>query len=639
MEKYRNIMMSERQKKLLIDLYNSKGEYLSAKELSSKYNVSARSIQNDISEIRKVISNYDFLSITSISSKGSKLNVEDEKEMEKLLAAVDDVLKTQVLTSKKDRINRIVSILFNSKQGITIDHLADRLFVSKSTLTGDLKLAKEMLDRYDVKIANKRNKGILIVASEAQIRKCIIKENIDMSQTYTEYLGIGQMSEYTPKLGDILVNTLTEYKYRISNIALQNLIVHLDIIVRRINDGFYLNEKISEISELDEEIEIAKTIFKKCTKIFNIPIVDNEVIKLAVYLKGKSDYNEESYITTEIDDFVLDSMIVIKQKFGFDFIDNFQLRISLALHMIPLLTRLKYDIQLKNSLLPHIRNTYPLAFDIASLVSFELQKKFNYKITQDETSYFAIYFNNALESYKKTDQKNTLLVISSLKRSETLLLRERIKYLMGNAFSDLNVVNVYDLDQVNFDDYTVVCTTEDNDFFFDSDVLQISQFPGDEDRRNIMMAIDGYTSKEEILELFKRESFYVGKSKGKSNIIKTLCNSIHGEDTEKLIEQVQAREMMGGTYYGNRVAMPHTMYPTTDKTHIAVAILEDDLLWDNSGNIVKIVLLISVEKDNPKAFNLWTYLSEFSNNEAFVSLILANPNYENFISALSVAIK
>lgn len=635
-------MLSMRQLNILIDLCTSSGKYHTASFFAQKYAISIRTVQNEITEIRHIAAEFDFLEFVSVPSKGSRVIVQDEEKLEAYLETSKESAHILNLNSRQERVNKIIAFLFATKEYISVQHVSDRLFVSKSTFLNDLKTVKKILKKYDIAVIHKPQKGVCIRGDETDIRTCIIKENIDIFFAYNEYMAMGQISDNLPKIGDILVNVLTEYQYRISNVALQNLLIHIDIIIRRIQVGFVL--KSAPDSDLrhdySQEIEMAQKIFSACSRIFAIPILESEIDRLAAYLRGKSDYPENSYITEEVDDFVLETLRIIKQKFGIDFVDNVQLRISLSLHIMPLLIRLKYNMQLSNELLYGVRKSFQLAFDIASSFSYQIQEQFGYKLIEDEVAYFAIYFNSALNAYQDSTGTHKILIISSLKRSTTLLLRERINHWFAKVISELDIVNVYDMAEVSLENYTVICTTEKNQYYENGQALLISQFPAEEDYRKIKMSMDGFGGKEDILSLFKESAVFIDNFSTKEAILDRLCESLqeYEYDEPGLYDEVIKREAMGGTFYGNYVAMPHPMHPVTHTTCIAVALLEEAVKWDDSDNWARIVVLICVQKDNPRAFQLWSYLSEFITNEHFVHSILKTLTYENFMKRTSDAL-
>ncbi len=635
-------MLTERQFKILCELQNDNSLFMTADEIASKFDISVRTVKTELSVIKKEIDPFEFIEFKSIPSKGYQLVISNDTKYDDFLDEQKSTLYQTAVGTPKDRVNKIIALLFESKQGMDLQHMADRLFVSKSTLINDLKNAKHILDQYNIEVIHKPNHGLAIKAKETDIRICINNENIDLFYAYNEFMTIGQISMNLGQIGEILVDTLTKHKYGISDVALQNLIVHIDIIIRRIMIGFFLEEVVDDAinKEFSNEIVIANDIFEKCHRSFGIPMVKSEINRLAVYLRGKSNYPESSYITDDIDEFVSQSLSAIKENFGVDLSDNVQLRISLSLHIIPLITRLKYNMQLKNKMLDHVRKAYPMAFDIASFVAYRIQEKYGYSISEDEIAYFAIYFNTSILNIQKNDTTNKILIISSLKRSETLLLRERIYSWFSESISELSIIDPFELENVVTSEYKVVCTTESNVFRELDDAILISEFPTDEDHRNIRMILDGFNGKEDILAMFKPEMTFIGHINRKDELMSKLINMIENIDdfAEQLKVEVNKRETMGGTYFGNFVAMPHPMTPVTKKTHISLALLDKPISWDKFNNQVQIVILISIEADNPKAFQLWSYLSEFVTNENFVKAVMENLTLDNFRNQVSKAL-
>ena len=83
--------------------------------------------------------------------------------------------------------------------------------------------------------------------------------------------------------------------------------------------------------------------------------------------------------------------------------------------------------------------------------------------------------------------------------------------------------------------------------------------------------------------------------------------------------------------------MPHPLYPITAQTFIAGAVLDKPVAWteDQKG---RIVLLVSTEMNNPKAFQLWPYLSSLISSPQQIHEILRESTYENFIAVFRAAL-
>lgn len=627
--------LNKRQLNMLWDFYENKGNFLTSNFFADKYTISIRSVKNDLYLIRNELQQIKYLTLDSIPSKGSRLCVYDEEALIHYIQKEREGQNVDDLNSKETRIHKLLELLLGSKKNYSVQHLADRFFISRSTFLKDLKQVRQLLLRYHIEIDNDVKRGIRIIGKEEDIRRCIFEEHVNFIGEYTDFYkpNDDQTTNFN-KIGSILVNVFTEYQYQISDVALQNLIVHIDILIKRVARGFVMEEAKENEMQIDfvKEIEMAKKIFDACHRAFSIPIIDSEVQRLSIYLYGKSNFSDSSYITQEIDDFVLDALLNIKNKFAVDMIDDVQLRVSLSLHMIPLLTRMKYNMQLKNDLLHNLRQSFQVAFDMAFSLADMIQEHFGYELNEDEISYLAIYFNSALETQEEHIGTNRLLIISSLKRSETLLLREKIKSWFANTLSELVIEDIYHLKNLDLTSFDAICTTEKNKFYESGTAILISQFPKDEDYRKIKMTLDGFNNKEHFMSLFTEANFFVGKVVKREQILRKLCK-LSVEDInmqKKLYEEVMKRESMGGTYFGNAIAMPHPMYPVTEKTFISVALLDEELIWDDYGNLVSIILLVSVEKNNPRAYKIWTYLTEIIHDEKLIQGIMKNPVYSNF---------
>ena len=68
-----------------------------------------------------------------------------------------------------------------------------------------------------------------------------------------------------------------------------------------------------------------------------------------------------------------------------------------------------------------------------------------------------------------------------------------------------------------------------------------------------------------------------------------------------------------------------------------MAVLDKPIVWD-TGQKVRIVMLVSTEMNNPKAFQLWPYLSSLVCEPQRVTEILREGSYENFIAVFRAAL-
>ena len=98
---------------------------------------------------------------------------------------------------------------------------------------------------------------------------------------------------------------LLKHHYHISDTLFQNLIVHIEMAIKRINKGFLIRkDEIEKDLEFESEEKVAEEIFSKLSKRFNFNVSEAEITNLAIYIKGKSDYENDDYISEEVNNFI-----------------------------------------------------------------------------------------------------------------------------------------------------------------------------------------------------------------------------------------------------------------------------------------------------------------------------------------------
>lgn len=620
-------MLNERQVQIIKAFEKERSGFLPADYFVQQLGVTSRTIQSDIKKIKAYLAEAGFAEIVSISSKGSQLKIHDLLAFQAFLNEFGGSSQQQT-----DRVRQLGIFLLNQRQPLTRVKLAQHLFVSLSTLDSDLKAANQLFAEYQIQIKSKRNKGLMIVGSEYDKRKCLLKLGLlEMNHGGKKYV---EETAIRSEIEKTLVGILMKYQYHVSETLFQNLVVHIELAIKRMQQGFYIQTaEMTAPADIENELLVAQEIFSLISQRSSFKFNQAEMINLAIYIKGKSDYEQDDYISEEVNTFILRSLEEINEKFDIDLSQEIDLRLSLALHLMPLLTRMKFNIQNDNMLLEEIKLSFPLAFDIAAFMSLLLQKKFGKKVQEGEISYLAIYFNQYLTKYNDISGKKRVLIITSLKRSESILLRQRFATWFPNEISILTLANSNELQAVDPEKYDVIFTTDQTLRTDEIGAILISHYPKEAEYAKIKLAIDGFKDKFEIVNLFSEELFSFGSFSHKQAVLEQICqNSVSkvNDQADLLREAVFQREELGSSYFGNRIALPHPINPIMAETFVSVILLENDIPWDSDGNQVRLVMLVAIEKNNAKVFQLWNYLGAIIQDQNFVTRLLKNPTFENF---------
>ena len=626
-------MLTKRQIEILLNLFSNLDAPVSLQVFTDQFHLSLRSIQTDIAEIKETIKEHGLyiennkncicMSITNQETANIFMN-----------SIIQDYNLNQFFEDQSSRISYIISRLLDSNDYLKSADLADEMYISRSQISNDIKLAKNMLSSYHLTLISKPYYGIKIIGKENDIRNYIIQEKLKIKNLVCDEITHSFSShEHIDDINNIVIKILPHSHYIISDIALQNLILHIVTAVNRIKSGHLIHMDSLNISPVYAHvIEISKNILEKCADIYNFEFNDDEIFFLALNLYGKREFDKQEFITDEINNLVFLGLYKIKEIFGLDFTSNLNLRISLGLHILPLLTRINTNMQLRNIMTFNIKQKYTLAYDLASTFTNTIIPS-DKKILDDEIAYVALHFVNYIDE-NSPQKKKRMLIISSLRRSETILLQNNILRNFP-SIKEVKIISKNSLSTTNVNNYNVICTTENDIFINNNKIQKISYFLNDTDIKKIELLLDGFNGPKDILDCFSEDLFYYGDAPSKNAVIKWLYEMAYkqGLADEKLYHSIMNHENVTSTYFGNYLAIPHPEIFLSETSFISVAILPKPILWDDE--YVDIVFLVSIQKNNPNAFKLWSYLSFLISNNTTLEEIKKEPTFQNLSKVIS----
>lgn len=511
----------------------------------------------------------------------------------------------------EERINYIIKLLLSADNYIKIEDLEEQLFVSRSTLTNDLKEVRERLEYYHLDIENKPNYGMKIIGEEFNKRSCISKYYF-YTDSYDDVILNKEKKEHKEIIKKLLYDTIVENDFKLTDIGFQNLVIHIMIVLMRI-DKLIEDDTIEPIYknlEEEKEFEIAYSLVNKLENEFEVKFPRKEVYYITIHLLGKKaiqNNEDEIVIDQEIQDLLNCIFKHIKQNFQLDFSQDFELFTLLALHFQPMMNRLKYGLYIENPLIDQIKNENKLAFEISLYVASIIKEITTYDVNINEVGYLALHFALAIERFhEKIKSKNIIVVCASGAGSSQILLY-KLKQKFKNYINAIKVVKLYELLEIDQSNFDYIISTVPITFKTKIPIIRVQYFLTDEDV-NLVSSIllereDEYSF---INDYFKDELFFTDlKGNTKEEIIRDMCNEINKvmEIPGDFYQSVMEREEMASTEFGNNVALPHPIKPITDTTFVAIGMLKKPVKWDKQS--VKFIFLISTKKDSKETFSLF----------------------------------
>lgn len=140
-------------------------------ELADQFNVSQRTIRNDMKAVNELLKSNGFHELTLL--RGGKIICAEDFEHILSCIAEDDFYIYKL--NKTERKKIASAMLINSSGYITLSAIADSLFVSRATIINDLDGTKEYIKKGKLEVISHPNKGLRIEGKESDKRQFLMK--------------------------------------------------------------------------------------------------------------------------------------------------------------------------------------------------------------------------------------------------------------------------------------------------------------------------------------------------------------------------------------------------------------------------------------------------------------------------------
>lgn len=389
-------MFTQRQRKILSILKQHQSN-ITSDEIARLVGVSSRTIRT---EIKNILPNLDekIAKINISTRKGYSIEIINQRQFSNILD--EYIYKNQ---DNEARIKYIIQYLLNNalkNQSIKQQDLADKLFISLSTLKTHLKEVKGKLKKYNLDIINYKNQGMQIIGNEAQIRYCIseyiFRDNLQTDDFYRQLF-----AEYNlNNINNILIKVLTSYELVLTDISLKNLLVHVLIAMKRATKEHNVIYTLRESKEIEQHKEflIATSIFEEIYNQLHIDVATSEIYYLAQHLIASKKYMEIANEETShyIKNLVIEMLQRVNTIVNINFLKDDNLIKWLKIHLESVIPRIRFQMNIRNDILDVIKNEYPLAFQVAVIASKVIEEKEHIPVDENEIGYIAVHFGAAL---------------------------------------------------------------------------------------------------------------------------------------------------------------------------------------------------------------------------------------------------
>jgi len=613
-------MNDKRFLKLFKLLSNSKAP-MKSEEICEQLDIASRTLRNDLKKYKSIFSENG---VTLISKPGVGYYFEIF-EQDLYFRFIQELIKKETYDQHlipvypEERINYLIKSFLGTDNYIKIEDLEEELFVSRSTLTNDLKDVRERLGYYHLDIENKPNYGMKIIGEEFNKRACISKYYF-YTDSYDDIILNTEKNKNKEIIKKLLYDTIIENNFTLTDIGFQNLVIHIMILLMRIDKLAEddIIEPIYKSLEDEKEFKIACLLVEKLENQFKVKFPKKETYYITIHLLGKKSmqYNNDTLlISQETQDLLSYIFEHIKQNFQLDFSQDFELFRFLSLHFQPMMNRLKYGLYIENPLIDKIKNENALAFEIALYAGSIIKEIKKYDVSVNEVGYVALHFALALERVQEKGKSKNVIVVCASGAGSSQILLYKLKQKFKNYINEIKVAKLYELLDIDQNRYDYIISTVPINFKTNIPIINVQDFLTEEDVglvRNIFTETENDYSF--INKYFKEELFFKDLTgTTKEEVLKNMCDAIRKviEIPSDFYQLVIQREAMAPTEFGNNIALPHPIKPITNSTFVAIGMLKKPMKWEKLQ--VKFIFLISTKKDSKESLSLF--------NESITALV------------------
>lgn len=610
-------MLSQKERQILHYLIEKRDSYITSKELADALSCSDRTVRT---YLKQLIHYLETLSDTgaSIRSKqgyGYRLEVSNNSILQQLLQE-----SSPSLNDSHVRYNYILNKLLFEQEEIYFDDLAEELFVSRSTLSHEFKKIRQDLEPYNLVIESKANRGVYISGDERDKRRFIMdyffRDNFFKSMHNYIDGNVTQSIISLEELTLIVLDECREAELKLSDFVIQNLVVHIALALRRIQEGF----RMAPIEELNSELyqteqETARKILQRIDKATGIscPKEEADYITLHFVSKGRTTKGKRGDDGQQLRQELVRVLETSPSAEEYQFQQDSQLLEGVVTHLTTMLVRLQTKVHLENPLRDEIRQQYAHVFEMTQKIVQEMPIFSNFVISDDEVAYVALHFMAAMERLKEK-QKYRILVICATGYGSAQLLRNRIERELGNTVHIEDVIGYYDLNDERLRNIDFIISSIDlSNLVFSIPVFTVSVFFTADEARLIKQSVKQMrflarpsrqfepkhpVDMERLFDDYFSETCFIRLDQGnKTQVLDQLAQALSWEEdagfSQLLLEYMNQREQMSSVVFSNSIAVPHPIKPIAKQHRIAVAVLPAGLAWEQQAENIRLVFLPS----------------------------------------------
>lgn len=617
---------------LIMKDFENRKDYITVEDFMNKYNVSKRTIQNDISYLIRIAPRNGF-TMHMQRGQGYLLEITNHQLFDELI----EKLKEDVFIPTRERPSHILSYLSVQNKYVSMENIADMFQVSKTVIKNDMKDVEELAKQYHFKVERKHHYGIQLHGSEKSMKRYLVDEYLN--QNVIIQTSINDVVKDFQKINDYFVLLLENEQLNMNYNELMNVVEYLKVMVYR---SYIIKEKDSYFSFKNITLHrIVQSLIHLLKKEYQIGFNDESIIELIDVLHKNVRTRVENIAFNEnLEKDIQDFLKKVDKTYNTSFLKDEDFKKMLFTHVTLLVDRLRNKISYKNQLANELSITYPMIFNIAIQFCEMLQEKYNVHSSFDEIGFIAMHFAGHMEKEKqdKLQAFDKIGVVCSSGGGSAYMIKMQIESLFPNAqVQTFSFLAQKDLEAYHPD---LIFTVMPLSLEVQVPIIYIKELLNDSDLLRIKQVLqmddyDAYALMNEnplYYSFFSKDFFKIVDNNDYEHLIRDMAEELESQGYGKIgyTQMVLQRESYVSTIYNNGVCIPHPIETDALKNMISVCILEKPFMWKDKE--VKIVFMICLKKEQIEMYKTITRkLYQLMYDTKCLNRILKEKSFEDML--------
>ncbi len=620
--------MADKSPMLLAYLSRSEG-WTTASELAEHLGVSTRTVRSYVTAVKVAAAPLD---VILSSPDGYRLNRDAHAEYAQRDRATDRI------GTPRERVTFLVTRLTHSGVELDVHELASSLFVSESTIEGDLRQVRGLAREAGLELVRDGD-HVRLDGPDAGHRRIVSRLFSDEQahglidlQRVQDSFGIDDLSGFKT---DVMA-VLESQGYTINEFGLDRVLLHTAIAVER-SRGSSLAAEAPEPGDA-----VAKDLDRLIAERFDTRLPEGELTALTALLTTRAGTRvvEHGEVGEHVD--VLRRIVGRAQEEFLVDLDDDAFLTRLSAHVGNLLVRAREGVGNPNPLARTIKSSYPLTYELAVFVAAEIQREFTITIGDDEIAYIALHIGSHLERRSTHGERLTCVLVSPGYHDIAELLERRILPALGDDVVIDRVLTRTDVDPAALHTDLIISTVPWE--VRPANVVIVQPIPTDADLDAVRGAISRIRRQrrrraiaDQLLLYFDDALFFRDlKERDAEAVIRVLGERMRerGIIDDDYLDGVLERERISSTAFTEWLAVPHALTMSAKRTAIAIALYENPIPWGEAT--VQVVALVAFSAKDRASFQtvFEQFVEVFSDRTDVQRLLRASVDFPAYIDEL-----